>query len=113
VWGEVVTAIVHHAILVTTWSEERLKAALEKAQALECSVIGPTESAVNGFFTFCICPDGSKSFWPDDIAGDRRRAEFISWLRSEVHSDQSLKYEWVEVCYSSELKYSCVTESPW
>lgn len=92
----------HHAILVTSYKDERINAAREKALSfgLACSEIIP--SRTNVYFSFFVAPDGSKEGWPDSDEGDAKRDLFINWLNSYRFSDGSSPLDWVEVQYGDE-----------
>lgn len=44
-------------------------------------VVGPIKSVVNGDVTYAFLPDGSKTGWEHDRAGDRYRLAFIDLFR--------------------------------
>lgn len=70
----------HHAIVVTSAFEERLKLAYEFA--IECNeVVTPvTDKTMNSYQSFAVMPDGSKEGWTESEIGDRGRDMFIAWL---------------------------------
>ena len=82
----------HHAIAVTTFSEEYINSAHKKASEIftisKVSEILP--SGINGYYSFFIAPDGSKELWPTSIQADEQRAAFIDWIKYE--SDDCVRY---------------------
>lgn len=91
----------HHAIIVTTC--DSITDVQTKAEAIGCVCVGPSEEQINGYATLCIVPDGSKEWWPDSDAGNRRRAALREWLKTTDHT-------WVEVAFG-ELGSSVVDGS--
>lgn len=108
----------HHAIIVTTYSRKLAQDAYLKAISIhekyeKTLYSGPApksgllttlvsalhESPVNGYFSFCIYPDGSKEGpqWVESKAGDELRDEFIAWLESQRHEDGSSSYDYAYV----------------
>ena len=100
----------HHAVVATTWSKDRfeqMRTWTEERRA----VILPTgrldmsslftfgESAINGFFTVALLPDGSGEGWDADVHGDMLRDEFIAKLSEFVYDNGSNPWKWVEVSY--------------
>jgi hypothetical protein len=73
----------HHAIVVTSWDEKHIELAHAKAREIfgdhVTEILPP---ATNGYRTFLIGPDGSKEWWPESDAGDKRRAEFRQWVET-------------------------------
>lgn len=92
----------HNAIVVTSWSEESIIAAAEKASDLKLQVLGPAPSVINGYRSLMICPDGSKEEWADSDTGDNRRAAFKDWLGEQEYEDGSSNLDWVEIAYGSD-----------
>jgi hypothetical protein len=105
--------IVNHAIVVTSYTDEMLNAARQKAIDLGAHVTELVEHNINGESSFLIVPDGSKSGWDASDAGDARRDEWIAWARSQRHEDQSSPLAWVEVAYGSDDANATVTRSEW
>jgi hypothetical protein len=81
--------IKHHAIVVTSWDFNTICEVATDANKLFRSVapvsglLGP---GVNGYYTLCIAPDGSKEDWDDSAKGDVARNLFMDSLekRSQV-----------------------------
>ena len=104
----------HHAIVVTSWNSDAIAKAHAEATRVfnviaglpgddlaECvsPVVG---SAVNGYRSFFIAPDGSKEGWATSDVGDGARAEFVAWLDAQQYEDRSAYLNWVEVQYGDE-----------
>lgn len=105
--------ILHHAIVVTSWSDVAIEAAAIAAREAGCRVIGPSEAAINGYRSILVCPDGSKSGWADSDDGDGCRDQFISYLRSCRYKDGSSSMEWVEVAYGGDDRTAEVSRHEW
>lgn len=103
----------HNAIVVTSWSAAAIDAAASRAREIGLTVLGPSESVVNGYRTLLVCPDGSKEGWEDSNLGDKRRDAFSSWLYSHRHSDESSPFEWVEIHYGSDDGLANVERHAW
>lgn len=103
--------VTHHAIIVTTYNDDMLRAARAEARRIFGEWTGDSRpemvstsfgSVTNGFGTFVVGPDGSKSGWDDDRIGDELRDAFKAWLRAQRYDDGSSPLEWVEVAYGSD-----------
>lgn len=92
----------HHAIVVTSWSEEAVKAGHAKAVALGCTVSEIVDSKMNGYTSFLIAPDGSKEGWGESNDGDGRRMAWIAWARTTLYEDGSGPLDWVEVRFGGD-----------
>jgi hypothetical protein len=103
----------HHAIVVTSWDEDRIKRAWEEAGRLfgqfasevgkPTDLRGPVvEASVNEYYTFLIGPDGSKEGWATSDRGDAARSEFIAWLHAQDYDDGSSPYDWALIQYGDE-----------
>lgn len=99
--------IAHHCIVVTSWKEESVKAAHEKASELFGSTVTPMQkSLINSYFTFFIGPDGSKEGWAESHCGDQNRNAFFEWLR-----EQNMFLHAVEIRYGGDdPKLAQITE---
>jgi len=93
----------HHGMIVTSYDEERIEAAHEKARDIGMTVTEVVESPVNGYRSFCVAPDGSKEGWDASEKGDAQRDELVSWLESKSFEDGSAPYDWAEVQYGDEM----------
>lgn len=89
----------HHAIIVTTKYGGREAIVPAHLKAIDLfdprQVSEIAEAPVNGYYSFCIFPDGSKEGWDDSDTGDRARDAMVEWLVG-----QSL--DWVEVQYADD-----------
>lgn len=87
----------HDALVVTAFAIERLEPARAKAIALglPCSEVVP--SPINGYVSFLIAPDGSKEGWGDSNAGEKARAEWVAWARSDYRG-----LDWAHVTYGGD-----------
>lgn len=103
----------HNAIVVTSWNDEAIVAAADKARSLGMAVLGPSDRATNYYCTLLICPDGSKEGWDQSDEGDRRREAFREWTRTLRYEDDSSPLAWCEVAYGSDDREAVVCESEW
>ena len=94
----------HHAIVVTSISDDLIKKANAKALGLfgpgGVSTILPPQN--NGYMTFIVPPDGSKEGWPESDKGDDLREAFIEWLREQYYEDGGTSLSWAEVQYGDD-----------
>ena len=103
--------IQNNAIIVTGFGDDLTKAH-EKAKDIfnkvyldykSVSLVTPiVEHITNGDCTFMIAPDGSKEGWDLSDEFDKRRNEFINWLKNDTEC-----LSWVHVSYG-EISYSLV-----
>lgn len=112
-WGSDMGFIRHHAIVVTSWDEERLTKAFDMAQELGLQVIGPSPQAFNHYRSFMVCPDGSKEGWAESDAGDERRERFCTWLHAQAVIDRGTYYKWVEIAFGSDDADALITDHAW
>lgn len=77
--------IAHDAIIVTGWNKEDVTKARDVAS--ECGLghllSGVNESLINGYYSFCIFPDGSKEGWDMSNHYEERRAQWMEWMDRE------------------------------
>lgn len=93
----------HNAIIVTGFMEATAVTAHKMAvEIFGSSVTSIVRSQVNGYFSFMIGPDGSKTSWEEDNEGDDRRKMYIKYLKSFAYSDGSSPVHYVEVLYSKD-----------
>ena len=92
----------HHAIIVTTWDEEKIKKARKIALQKFPAVSEILKSEINAWYSFFIPPDGSKEGWDESKNGDNRRYKFIEWLESQKYEDGSSPFDWVEIQYGDD-----------
>ncbi len=105
--------IAHHAIVVTCWSEEKIKAAHDKATKLHCLPTPLADEQLNGFRSFLIPPDGSKEGWEESDAGDARRSAFKKWLRAQAYADGSSPFEWFEAKFGNDDRQVEIIDNQW
>lgn len=76
---------IHHTIVVTSWNEERTKAAHDFARiifsTLDAHVSEISTPGINGYTSFFIAPDGSKEGWPESNACNTARDKFFKSLK--------------------------------
>ena len=94
----------HHAIIVTSWDELKIKIAHEVAQVFFPNITDIVKSELNGYQSFLVPPDGSKEGWEESNTGDKRRNEYIYWLNKQKHEDGSSPLGWTEVQYGDDDK---------
>ncbi len=99
----------HHAIVVVGWDGARVAKAHEKAVSLEMQASEVITSHVNAYHSFFVAPDGSKEGWEDSEEGDRRRAEFIAWLKTEP----DIWLDWAEVELDSDGDAARIGRHAW
>jgi hypothetical protein len=89
----------HHAIIVTGTYEDWVDKAHEQASKIfkQVSSIIPSfeREQCRSFF---VAPDGAEHI-NETREGDKRREQFIQWLKSQKHKDGSSPLKWVEVQY--------------
>lgn len=93
----------HHAIIVTGWDDNEVKAARKQAEALfngRVSKIVPGRA--NGYTSFFVPPDGSEEGWETSNEGDLGREAFVGYLRSRTYEDGSSRLDWAEVQYGDD-----------
>lgn len=95
--------IKHHAILVTSWDEVKLKLAHDKATELHSTLVSEiVTSKINKYSSFFIAPDGSKEGWEESNLGDSLRDLFIKWLDNQSYDDGSSSLQYVELYYGED-----------
>jgi hypothetical protein len=92
--------IIHNAIIVSSRESDRISAAADEARSLRLQVLGPSESAMNGYQSMLVCPDGGKEGQEASNLIDTNRAMFRSWLASHAGD----KLDWVEVRYGPDTE---------
>ena len=103
----------HNAIILTTWDDKTAEAVAAKCTSLALAFTGPHESAVNGYRTVVVLPDGSKEGWEQSDAGDLRRGELRRWTKTLRYEDDSSPLAWVEVAYGSDDREAVVEAHAW
>ena len=102
-----------HAIVVTSWSDDRIAIAHQHAQEL-CGqdLVSPlVERRVNGGASFLIAPDGSKEGWEDSDVGDQQRESLIRWLDRQRHVDGSTPYDWIYVQFGDDERQNLIVRA--
>lgn len=107
----------HHAVVVTSWDDDLLDEARNKAVELfsqarasafveaggmERLVSPIVEGVMNGFRSFFVAPDGSKEFWEHSNLAERARTAFVEWLATQRYPDGSSSLHWVEVQFGDD-----------
>lgn len=108
----------HHALIITSWDEDHIKAAHDKAQRTfeRCPVSDVTEGVTNDYRSFAVFPDGSKEGWATSDDGDRERTEYIAWLRTQEYDDGSSPLSWALVQFGDDdlvSKIVCDSDDTW
>lgn len=102
----------HHAIVVTSGIGDFIEKAHAKAEYCFPWVSPISPSAINGYQSFFVPPDGSKEGWEDSDLGDVNRKLFFEWLESQQYGDDSSPFDWVCVQYGDDdLKCKVVRDS--
>lgn len=103
--------IVHHAIVVTFWDDKILRDTWREAKRIfsntNCSVTNITTTAVNGYRSYMIAPDGSKYGWDDSVNGMKARTQFIEYLNNYEPYPPS----WALIQYGDEYGHDYMVDS--
>lgn len=100
--------IVHDAVIVTgmVFGEDQPPdiAAFRESLPEEWRplVIGPVKSITNGYLTFVFLPDGSKSGWETDAAGDGFREQFVNLFQESKTSWGYCPWDIIELGYGAD-----------
>lgn len=92
----------HHAIIVSSYDDDRIIKAREIAVDIGLPVTGVQVTQVNRHYTFVVTPDGSQEGWDHSIEFDDKRNRFVRWLRRQRFKDGSSPFNWVEVQYGDD-----------
>ena len=93
----------HHAIVVTSWDEKKIKLANDKAKEICGSLVsGIVEGKINQVMSFFIAPDGSKEGWEESKLGDSLRSLFIEWVKQQAYEDGSNSIDYAELFYGDD-----------
>jgi hypothetical protein len=92
--------MLHDAIVVTSAFEDTIKQAHEKAIEFGLQTTNIVCTAINGYYSFLIGPDGSKEGWPDSTLYDQQRIFWINWTREHL----STYCDWVHVRFGGDYK---------
>jgi hypothetical protein len=101
----------HHAITVTSWNEELVNKAHEKAKEVFSTVSEITEPVTNKFRAFFIPPDGSKEGWEESDICDKRRAYFMNWCAEQSYEDGSTSLKAVEYYFGGDAGESGIVRT--
>lgn len=93
----------HHGIAVTSWNDELIKKAHEKAtQIFKSRTSSIIKSDVNRYQSFFIAPDGSKEGWGESDIGDVQRKTFKDWINEQAYEDGSNSLSFCEFFYGDD-----------
>lgn len=93
----------HHAIAVTSWNDDLIKKAHEKAKEIFKSTTSDIiKSTTNSFKSFFIAPDGSKEGWEKSDIGNLQREIFKEWINEQVYEDGSNSLSFCEFFYGDD-----------
>lgn len=91
--------ILHHAIVVVGWDDEKIAKAHETARRIMGDLVSDViPSRINGYRSFYIAPDGSKEGWDESETGDEQRARYIKWLAD----NPKLYLDWMELQFGGD-----------
>lgn len=94
----------HHTIVVTSWNEDLIEKAHNKAEEIFSWVSPLSPRKVNGYISFFIPPDGSKEGWSESVEGDINRKTFLDWCDEQAYDDGSNAIDYVE-CFFGDSEY--------
>ena len=103
----------HNAIVVTSWDEGAITAAVAEAHLIGLTVIWQSQEGMNGYRSLLICPDGSKEGWNESDEGNKRRRAFRAWLNEQRYADGSSSLEWFEAAYGHDDDGVEIVASVW
>lgn len=92
----------HHAVLVTTWSKDRMADLVAFLLEEKIGHLGPHVTKVNDYHTVVIPPDGSKEGWEESDAGEEERQMVIAKIKTFSHDDGSNPFDWALVRYGDD-----------
>jgi len=111
----------HHAIVVTSWSDDLIEHAHTEAVRIfgaaqdESSartferLVSPIVPAVTNGGSFFVAPDGSKEGWGTSDLGDACRARLIRHLEGYRYEDGSSSLDWAELVVGGDDREAYVT----
>ncbi len=79
----------HNVIIVTSWNQEVIEEARDKAVEFRLLVTNIVTAKLNGYLTFVVTPCGSKAGWTEDIVDRGRKQNFLDWTETTKHEDGS------------------------
>lgn len=93
----------HHSIAITSWDNELIKKAHEKAtQIFKNRTSTLLDSDINGYKSFFIAPDGSKEGWRESDIGNTQRNIFKDWIKEQDFEDGSNSLSFCEFFYGDD-----------
>ena len=93
----------HHAIAVTSWDNDSIQKAHEKAvEIFKDRASGILDSQTNGYRSFFIGPDGSKLGWDESEIGNVQRKAFVNWINKQAYEDGSSALSYCEFFYGDD-----------
>lgn len=84
----------HHAIIVTAYNDRIYPLHVKAIDIFGDAVTEILPSAINGYRSFFVGPDGSKEGWPESDAGNARRQEFNEWLKENNQSHDAAEVQY-------------------
>lgn len=99
----------HHAIIATSYNQKLIREAHAQAETLQMLVSPVVETKLNGYWSFCVFPDGSKEGWDESDRGDERRDRLIEWMESQRFSDLSSPIAWAEIQYGDDERETLIS----
>lgn len=103
-WRKRMGYILHHAIIITSFDEKRIKEAREEAINIGCTVSEIVKSKINRYCSFFVAPDGSKEGWDHSDEGNSQREKLINYVKRDGI------FDWVEIQYGDEAGASKITK---
>lgn len=100
--------IQHHAILASTWDNERYEDFLKwltsepLSESQKQQLLAQNNPGTNGYCTVVVCPDGSKEGWDESTAGNLLRDRILLKLASYDYDDGSSPWDVVEVSFGEQ-----------
>ena len=93
----------HHTIVVCSWNEQLLSSIhFEAVTIFNEQASNIVKSKMNGYYSFFVAPDGSKEGWEDSDEGNKKRDEFIKYLKTHKYEDGSSSISWVEIQFGDD-----------
>ncbi len=93
----------HHAIAVTAISKENINEAYKNAIEIfgKELVTEIKTSVINKYYSFFVAPDGSKEGWEESDKYDKKRKEFIEWIK-KVNKKYNICLSYCEFYYGDD-----------
>lgn len=104
----------HNAIVVSSWSEDKIAKAREVAAEMVPGLVSEViPYRINGGGSFLIAPDGSKEGWEESDCGDSQRDAFVAWLETQRYEDNSTPFCWAEITLSGDDREAKIVRHAW